>query len=225
MRAFTKAMQQILQSIGRGFEGMRSDRSGRLAHKAVRYRRSVTIQIFLAAAFFLALTARAQGQTSATLQDVHIIDVDTLGSGSSAEAMRQRITERIEKSGRVKIVQSPSAADAVLRGTSSIWATGTISLDARSKSSRQTTYQGYLSVELVGKGGESLWSYLVTISEHRNCEAICENRGRIVSGNASVRVDSHGAKTKRESSNTQVKGALHRATPDFKPGRRADRDA
>jgi phosphate ABC transporter phosphate-binding protein len=67
----------------------------------------------------------------------------------------------------LKVVESPSAADAVLRGTSSTWATGTISLSPRSNSASQTIYQGYLSVELVGKDGQVLWSYLVTPSRFR----------------------------------------------------------
>lgn len=147
---------------------MRPHRCWRLADKTARHCRPATLEILLAAAFSLVLTAHAQGQNSATLQGVHTIEVDSLGSGSSAEAMRQRIAERIEKSGRLKVVQSPSAADAVLRGTSSVWATGTISLDRRSKSASQTIYQAYLSVELVGKGDQTLWSYLVTPGSFRS---------------------------------------------------------
>jgi phosphate ABC transporter phosphate-binding protein len=164
IQAFIKDMQQMLQSTDRGHEGMRSYGCQRLASEAVPYRRSAVLQIFLAVALSLAFTPCAQGQNSAALQGVRTIEVDSLGSGSGAEAIRQRITDRIEKSGRLKIVQSFSAADAVLRGTSSVWATGTISLNPRSKSASQTIYQGYLSVELVGKGDQTLWSYLVTPS-------------------------------------------------------------
>jgi phosphate ABC transporter phosphate-binding protein len=145
---------------------MRSYGCLRLASEAVPYRRSAVLQVFLAVALSLAFTPHVLGQNSAALQGIRTIEVDSLGNG--AEAIRQRIADRIEKSGRLKVVQSPSATDAVLRGTSSVWATGTISLDARSKNARQTVYQGYLSVELVGKGGETLWSYLVTPGSFRS---------------------------------------------------------
>jgi phosphate ABC transporter phosphate-binding protein len=146
---------------------MRSYGRRKLADEAVRCR-PVVLQIFLAAVVSLALTAHARGQNSATLQGVRTIEVNSLGSGGGAEAIRQRIADRIDKSGRLKVVQSASTADAVLRGTSNIWATGTISLDPRSKSAKQTIYQGYLSVELVGKGDQTLWSYLVTPGRFRS---------------------------------------------------------
>ncbi|MGA2535769.1 MAG: phosphate ABC transporter substrate-binding protein PstS, partial [Terracidiphilus sp.] len=52
-------------------------------------------------------------------------------------------------------------------GTSSMWATGTISLSPHSKSASETIYEGYLSVEMVSKDGQILWSYLVTPSHFR----------------------------------------------------------
>jgi hypothetical protein len=128
---------------------MQSYRFRRLASTAI-------LKIFLPVAVSLFLTPHVWGQNSSTLQGIQTIKVDSLGSESGAVVMRQRIADRLEKSGHLKVVQSDSAADAVLRGTSNVWATGTISLDARSKSARQTIYQGYLSVELVGKGGETL---------------------------------------------------------------------
>ena len=140
----------------------------RLVNEAVPHRWSGICRIFLAAAFSLALTPQTLAQNSATLQDARSIEVDSLGSGSNAEAMRHRIADRLEKSGRLKVVQSPAVADVVLRGTSNVWATGTISFNPRSKSARQTIYQGYLSVELVGKGNQALWSYLVTPSLFRS---------------------------------------------------------
>jgi phosphate ABC transporter phosphate-binding protein len=92
------------------------------------------------------------------------IAVVSMGDGRNADAVRQRIVERLKKSRRLQVVTAPEAADGVLRGTSSIWATGTVVINPRSNSSRQTNYQGYLSVELIGKTNLSLWSYLVTPS-------------------------------------------------------------
>jgi phosphate ABC transporter phosphate-binding protein len=123
----------------------------------------VVILVFL----HLILLHQAGAQTVASLNRVRTIDVGSMGEGSGAEALRQRIVDRLNKSGRLQVVASPSAADVALRGTSSMWATGTISLSPHSKSASQTIYEGYLSVELVSKDGQILWSYLVTPSHFR----------------------------------------------------------
>ena len=57
---------------------------------------------------------------------------------------------------------SAAQADAVLRGSATIWTTGYISPSPRSKGAEEATYQGYASAELNGKSGKTLWSYLVT---------------------------------------------------------------
>jgi phosphate ABC transporter phosphate-binding protein len=116
------------------------------------------------AVVLIAFLRSALAQTSEGLSGMRTIAVASMGDGSSAGAVRQRIVERLKKNGRLQVVDAPEAADGVLRGTSSIWATGTVVIDPRSNSSRQTSYQGYLSVELIGKTNQSLWSYLVTPS-------------------------------------------------------------
>jgi phosphate ABC transporter phosphate-binding protein len=98
---------------------------------------------------------------------VRTIQVAQLGEGASADALRARVIDRLNASGRFKVVTNGSAADVVLRGTSNIWPTGTISLNPRSNSARQTIYEGYLSVVLENKAEETLWSYLVTPSHFR----------------------------------------------------------
>lgn len=62
---------------------------------------------------------------------------------------------------------SDAQADLTLRGNSSIWPTGSYSISAHSNSYRVTNYEGYLSVELQDKSGQTLWSYLVTPSRFR----------------------------------------------------------
>jgi phosphate ABC transporter phosphate-binding protein len=106
-------------------------------------------------------------QASNNLSGIRTIQVMSVGNGSSAQALRQRIIERLKKSGALGVVDSSSAADVILRGSSSIWATGTVSLDPRSKSVHATNYAGFLSVELVSKSDQPLWSYLVTPSRFR----------------------------------------------------------
>ena len=115
----------------------------------------------------LATLPCAMAQTPIGLHGIRTIQVESVGNGHSAQALRQRIIERLKKGGLLEIVDAPSSADVILRGSSSIWATGTVSLDPRSKSVHETNYAGYLSVELVNKTDQPLWSYLVTPSRFR----------------------------------------------------------
>jgi phosphate transport system substrate-binding protein len=70
----------------------------------------------------------------------------------------------LRKSREVQLVFDPKNADALVTGTGRIWVTGYVSLNPRSHSSSQPVFEGYLSAEVVGKNGETLWSYLVTPS-------------------------------------------------------------
>jgi len=107
-------------------------------------------------------------QNAAQTTHIHTIHVDSFGSGGIAAALRQRIIERLNRSGQLKAIDNMASSDAVLRGSSNIWETGSVVLNPRSHSSRETTYQGYLSVELVDKNNQPLWSYLVTPSRFRS---------------------------------------------------------
>jgi phosphate ABC transporter phosphate-binding protein len=109
----------------------------------------------------------AGAQTRTGLAGIRTIDVAQMGSGNVADALRLRIIDRLKKSTRLKVVEGASAADVTLRGDSHIWATGTIKLNPHSGGATQTMYQGYLSVELVGSAGQTLWSYMVTPSRFR----------------------------------------------------------
>lgn len=122
----------------------------------------------LLAVLILAVTGNGSTQIAENLRSVHTLAVASLGDGVQAQAVRHRIVERLEKSGRLKLVQDPAAADAELRGASGIWPTGTVVIDPHSSSSRQTNYLGYVSMQLVGKGNQPLWSYLVTPSRFRS---------------------------------------------------------
>jgi phosphate transport system substrate-binding protein len=125
--------------------------------------RSVLIGVLMTTAFALCIEA----QTHARLAGIRTIEVAQLGRGAPADALRLRIIDRLKISTRLKVVENASGADVTLRGESHIWATGTITLNPRSGSTPQTMYQGYLSVELVGHAGETLWSYMVTPSRFR----------------------------------------------------------
>jgi phosphate transport system substrate-binding protein len=131
---------------------------------AVRRRSAIVLALLGALCFTAAVVLPAE---SAAKGHARTIRVESLGDGSTAEALRARVIERLKTSSDLKVIEGQSAADLVLRGTSSIWPTGNISLNPRSNSARQTIYQGYLSVELANNTGEPLWSYLVTPSHFR----------------------------------------------------------
>lgn len=76
--------------------------------------------------------------------------------------MRDRLAQRLKSSDKIQIVAAPAQADAVLRGSVTIWRSGYISTSFRSKAGEEPLYQGYASAELNDKSGNTLWSYLVT---------------------------------------------------------------
>jgi|HubBroStandDraft_6_1064221.scaffolds.fasta_scaffold38216_2 phosphate ABC transporter phosphate-binding protein len=135
---------------------------GRQHRGKMAFRRCILAIVVLAA------IGSGHAQMAENLRSIHTLAVASLGDGAEARAVRHRIVQRLEKSGRIKFVEDPGAADAELRGASSIWATGTVVIDPRSNSSRQTNYLGYISMEIVGKGNQPLWSYLVTPSRFRS---------------------------------------------------------
>jgi len=133
----------------------------RTASSPIRWRSALRQCAWLV---FLSFLHHGAAQASGNLSGIHTIQIASLGDGSSATALRARIIDRLKKSKRLDVVDSPVTADVVLRGTSNVWATGTFSLHPRSKSASQTVYQGYLSIELVNPSRQTLWSYLVTPS-------------------------------------------------------------
>jgi phosphate ABC transporter phosphate-binding protein len=100
-------------------------------------------------------------------EHIHTIAIASFGDHANDAVLREKLIERLNKSGQFKVVDNPAASEAILRGTSNIWANGTVVMEARSGSSRQINYQGYLSIELVDKSNQPLWSYLVTPSRFR----------------------------------------------------------
>ena len=82
-------------------------------------------------------------------------------TAAASPEIRARIDQQLGKS-QLQVVNNAASADAILRLTANVWATGTVSASPRSNSTRATNYQGYLSAELTGKDNQTLWSYLVT---------------------------------------------------------------
>jgi phosphate ABC transporter phosphate-binding protein len=88
-------------------------------------------------------------------------------TAGSTDAVRRRLIESLEKNSGLRVVTDEKTADAILRVTTVIWPTGTVSVNPRSKSATSTNYQGYASAELSDKSNQTLWSYLATPSRFR----------------------------------------------------------
>ncbi len=124
---------------------------------------SATALIVLSLLFALSLPGRAQ--SADMLNHVRKIHVDTFDGKSDASVMRQRLIDSLRKTPSVQIVTDRAQADAVLKASGETWVRAYISVNPRSNSS-YPVYGGFLSGQLIGKDGETLWSYLVTPSRY-----------------------------------------------------------
>jgi phosphate transport system substrate-binding protein len=108
---------------------------------------------------FIARSSVAAEQPS----PVRKIFVDSMGTDHGAAEMRDSMIHRLQRTRNFDVVPDPKYADAAIRGAGRIWVTGHVTTNPRSHLSRPT-FGGFLSVEVVGKNGETLWSYLVSAS-------------------------------------------------------------
>lgn len=108
-------------------------------------------------------------QNAAHLGSVKRLFVDSFGERPGASSLRDNVAALLARSHAVAVVKKPEEADAVLAGAGEIWVKGHYSLNPRQRevtADTQPVYGGYLSVELKGKGDETLWSYLVAPRPH-----------------------------------------------------------
>lgn len=123
----------------------------------------------IAAALFVLLLfccTNAPAQTAKNLSQVKKVYVESFGQENGAGKLRDRFVGQLRPKAKWEIVDSPVQADALVKGTGSLWISGYYSTAPRSTSmSRQPIYRGFLSVEVVGKDNEPLWSFLVTPSK------------------------------------------------------------
>ena len=124
---------------------------------------ALTLASALCALLVLA-SACGYAQVAERLSQVRKVYVDSFGTGHGADEMRQQLVHRLRKSHDIQVVSDPREADALVRGTGRIWVTGYLFLNSRSHSPIETAFGGFLSAEVVGKNGDTLWSYLVTPS-------------------------------------------------------------
>lgn len=111
-----------------------------------------------------ACVLKSEGQTAAvTLRQVKKLYVEPFGQGEQAAQLRQALIKRLQKSGGYKVVNTADEAEASVRGSGRIWVEGYFAINTRApEANPQAQYAGYLSVEILAKNGEPLWSYLVT---------------------------------------------------------------
>ena len=100
-----------------------------------------------------------RAQTAETLSQVKKVYVASLGGKQGAAELHDKLILRLKKCPGIEVVGNPNEAEAILTGTGETWQTGYINTSPKPSSySRQPVYDGYLSVELHGKGGAVLWS-------------------------------------------------------------------
>jgi hypothetical protein len=86
---------------------------------------------------------------------------------------------RLRRTRKFEVVPDPKNADTEIRRAGRIWVTGHVTTNPRSHLSRPT-FGGFLSVEVVGKNGETLWSYLVSASQVFWDDIIDDLAGQVV---------------------------------------------
>jgi phosphate ABC transporter phosphate-binding protein len=117
---------------------------------------------------FLTVAIRTHAQSAESLSSVKKVFLESFGQEDSASKLRERLIKQLRKSGKLEVVAAPTEADAVIKGTESIWVVGYFSTDYHAASAtRQPIIHGFLSVEVEGKGNQPLWSYLVTPRKFR----------------------------------------------------------
>jgi hypothetical protein len=129
----------------------------------------------------LAWSGHAAAQTAETLSQVRKVYVEPFGQENGATKVRERTIEQLRRQGKLEVFAARAEADAVIQGSGSFWLTGYVSTDPRSPSTkRQAVFQGFLSVELLGKDNDPLWSYLVTPSRFRTGDITKDLADRLV---------------------------------------------
>lgn len=114
-------------------------------------------------AFAFMPLSKARGQTAESLSQVKKIFVDSLGTEEGASDLRDAVLRALKKNSDIQVVTTASEADAVIKGSGKIWATGSMRVGPHGGVSEKT-YDGYLQVELLGKANKTLWSFRATPS-------------------------------------------------------------
>jgi hypothetical protein len=105
-------------------------------------------------------TGSTQISRAKNLGSVHRIYVDSFGATDGANVIREKVINRIFKSGLLSIVTDPNQADAIMTGIAEISQEVTYAAqvnDGQGSASGGTTYDATLVVKLISKDGIILW--------------------------------------------------------------------
>lgn len=131
----------------------------------VRLRNSsrTAILLLIAMLLFARACAWAAEPASPEQQAIRKVYVDNFQGKFGSADLRQKVVDRLRSSGKWQLVNTAAEADATVRGAGELWVKGYLSNSPHAATSqRQPVYGGYLSLQLQNKGGETIWSYLVT---------------------------------------------------------------
>jgi len=123
---------------------------------------SLRIAYLLGVIAVLVLPKTLRAQTAENLAAVKRVAVDWSQTDRGAAAIRDRVVQKLKASAKLEFVPSAAQADGLLHGSVRIWVSEYVSTSTRSKATEQPIYRGFASVELTGKDGRTLWSYLAT---------------------------------------------------------------
>lgn len=160
---------------------------------------------------------RLRAQEADKVSRVQTLYIDSFGSNHRAEEMRTYLIRRLEHGHQFHIVTDRARADATLKGTAQIWSTGQVSLSPRSHSADAPILEGYLSVELVGKNRQTLWSYLATPGKFP-WEGISENLARQVALRLTEDLRKDGQPVPADAASTMTPGAQLKGAGGTFPG-------
>jgi hypothetical protein len=123
----------------------------------------------------------SRAQTVESLAQVKRIYVESFGQENGAEKLRDRTVERLREGHQLEVVAAANQADAVLKGNGSIWVAGYVSNSPRAGANvHHAVFHGFLSVEVIGKNSQPLWSYLVTPSKFSTGDITNDLAGHLV---------------------------------------------
>ena len=147
------------------------------------------------------LPAAAFCQHVSSVAQARSLFIENLSGGADAALLRARVIHKLEENHHFRITASSADANAILSGTGAIWVRGYVSTNTRTPASnRQAVYSGYLSVQLTGKDGQPLWSWLATPSKLVGALAVgvCGSGccGAVMSGSCAFAMRTHDKRTK-----------------------------
>jgi phosphate ABC transporter phosphate-binding protein len=120
---------------------------------------------FLLLLVIAGLSPSCAAQRVGSLSEAKTLCVEPFTGGAEAVRLRDSLVRQLSKSRRFQLVQYPTDADVILKGSGQIWVRGYFRINPRTPGNdRQAVYTGYLSLEVVGAGHQTLWSWLVTPS-------------------------------------------------------------